>query len=410
MDKRTIEIPWTELGEISAEDVADWLQLEHCRERGKRACVWCDSSDGLEVRWRAKGGRARGVKCFACGRHGDAIDMVQAAFDVGKIDAAIMLAERFGVQLGEREARPTITAGIVRQRQRREAREARAARHKEMEAHQRGGVSAEQRREVLHELWTRLNLTREARDYLRGRSMDPLVAWAAGVRGIDEHAFAELQRWLGPERLRALGFRSEKNWPIIRAGVLVIPYRDEQGDVTTLRFRALPSASRAWARDRRYFSLVGDHPSTLFNLPALERARRGHLPLYVCEGELNALALAHYGLCAVASSGASTMRAELVESWGALQRVTLVVDGDDAGEQWAVKVYAECARAHGLAWTDRVLEIRGMGDGADAADHLRAGTLLPALGLQQPAREDVELVARSFGCSALDAERIVYQG
>jgi hypothetical protein len=71
--------------------VAAWLGLHRAREQYKYACVWCDSSDALDVR------PGRPVKCFSCGKSGSVIDLAMAVRGLDFTEAVTALADQFGI-------------------------------------------------------------------------------------------------------------------------------------------------------------------------------------------------------------------------------------------------------------------------------------------------------------------------
>lgn len=111
------------------------------------------------------------------------------------------------------------------------------------------------------------------------------------------------------------------------AGRVVFPLADPVGRVTSATGRGIaPDA------DPKYYTLPADpYPKTLVNGGALQVAARERLPVYVCEGPMDALALLAGGITtAVAMLGTSGFRVE----W--LADVPLVVacfDDDDAGRK-----------------------------------------------------------------------------
>jgi hypothetical protein len=124
----------------------------------------------------------------------------------------------------------------------------------------------------------------------------------------------------------------------------------------------------SWALERPYLETW-----------ALEMARAHNLPLYVCEGELDALSMWQAGRPALAAPGAKSWRAGWCASWAGLSRVIIVADQDKgAGAQLAKEIGAAALRELGdeearrIVAGARIPAARGF---KDANDLLRAGLL-----------------------------------
>jgi hypothetical protein len=120
--------------------------------------------------------------------------------------------------------------------------------------------------------------------------------------------------------------------------------------------------------------------------PALETAQRLGCPLYICEGEMDALAVWQAGRPALAVPGAGAWRAGWCSSWADLSRVIILAhqDGERAVGEGLAHTIAHHARAElGGATTRRILRGEIIPRGADlkdANDLLRAGRLGNYLG------------------------------
>lgn len=109
---------------------------------------------------------------------------------------------------------------------------------------------------------------------------------------------------------------------------ICIPHMNLRG-VTVLRFRAAPGQSGP-----KYLQPAGSRIS-VYNVAQLSE------PLdYVaaCEGEVDAMTLTQCGYPAVGFPGASTWRDHHAYLFDGYQRVFVLGDGDDAGEEFASKV------------------------------------------------------------------------
>jgi DNA primase len=114
---------------------------------------------------------------------------------------------------------------------------------------------------------------------------------------------------------------------------------------------------------------------------AIEFARRKGLPLYVCEGELDALSFWQMGRPALATYGANRWPNGWCASWADLSRVVVVADQDGArrtGEKLAERIGAAAVRELGLNETARILRGATVNKSSglkDPNDLLRAGKL-----------------------------------
>jgi hypothetical protein len=394
-------------------DLLPELGAAPARERGKWSCPVCGSSDGLQLYERDN--RAR---CYAsCSKPLDALDLIGASYG-GDFAAAI----RAGAQLaridyeGERAAflgrdtwtpRPALPLPAARPMRR--------------------GLYEWEERAALYEFdmgMSRADAEGRASDTMKARARELLLWIAERTRGLDEWAagWLENERGLDAEMCAAFGVASctAPRWRelvnaaagqfgadvAMMAGVM----RAEDGDhhragdpfprvsrflilpnftvdgaaVDALRFRdpnppapqrkalALLNPSSlvpgmSWALERPYLETF-----------ALEMARLTALPLYVCEGELDALSFWQAGRPALAAPGANTWRAGWCASWAGLSRVFVVADQDKgAGVQLATKIGASALQE--LGEVARVMMRGAIPPAAlgfkDANDLLRAGLL-----------------------------------
>lgn len=397
MQRTHTVIPWDELRRVDASAVADWLHIPRAKrqgaERNKRRCVWCDSSDGLHV----YPGEGRGVYCYACGKGGDACALVAAHMGVDMLEAAKHLAGWAGVHLEETST--SVGADLARAQARRAAR---VHRERVMKDDQGGEQeparekTREEKREewrawvqgqatpLIRRAWSSLTLGPMARDYLASRGFHPDVCRAHGFASIEPGDADRLEEVVSAEYLWGLG------WPMrwvddrphrSKEELLVIPYHDETGALTTIRFRSLNVPMTRW----RYSSLSGQATTTPFLLsPSLSLAHRTGT-LYFCEGELNAMALRQIGLAAMSCAGSKTWRAEWLEGWRDIPRVILLLDDDEPGMVWGAQIFEDAERVLGGDWRAEHMQAHVL-EGGDAADLLARGErrLAHTLGVQLP--------------------------
>lgn len=168
------------------------------------------------------------------------------------------------------------------------------------------------------------------------------------------------------------------------ASFIVMPYLDERGELDTIRLRNTTPGAGA-----KMLGLL--NPNNIPGLSwqpgrpflegaALEVARRTGCPLYVCEGELDALAVWQRGRPALATYGAGVWHPGWSGAWKGLDRVFVLLDRDErAGVQLAGRisddVVFERVQQEGAP---PVVRFKRAPDGAgvkDANDMLRAGLL-----------------------------------
>jgi hypothetical protein len=166
---------------------------------------------------------------------------------------------------------------------------------------------------------------------------------------------------------------------------LVLTYEDERGGPDTIRLRNLTPQAEVKAlgllAPRDVPALSWEPMRPFLENQAIEAARRCSMPLYVCEGELDALSFWQMGRPALATYGASRWPSGWCAPWAGLSRVIIVADQDGerrAGEKLAERIGAAAVHELGLNETGRILrgatvnKVQGL---KDANDLLRAGKL-----------------------------------
>lgn len=365
-------IPWERLKQVSAQDVADWLGMQQAkgvRERRKYPCPLCGGRKTLHIYPNI----GAGWRCFKCQAGTDAVALVQAVRDCHVTEAALDLAAFMGVHIEYEDAPMTRTERIVRRAAPRRIATAAPELPPTDEECERGeeaeGVDPAL---MLHVAWSMLDLGPIASEYLAERGMCPEVCRAYGLASIESHE----------EAARLSVLMGHEGWRIARP-TLVLPFFGEGKDtMDTLRFRALDGAPVPW----RYSSLRGRQPQRPFMHAAITEAARREGTLYLCEGELNAIAVRHLGALAASCSGSSTWREEWAELLRDVPRVVLVVDGDEAGQKWAMSVAASVKARLGIRWFDDHLDAVACPAEMDAADLLARGEeeLAETIGVRLP--------------------------
>jgi 5S rRNA maturation endonuclease (ribonuclease M5) len=103
---------------------------------------------------------------------------------------------------------------------------------------------------------------------------------------------------------------------------------------------------------------------------AVPTARAQGEPLYVVEGEIDALSLWRAGRYAVGAPGTSSWRDEWCEEWGELSHVIVIGDGDESGDEFTSDVAESIGRACGARWQSRHVT-RKIFNGDDVNDLLQ---------------------------------------
>ena len=314
-------------------DLADRLGIERARTRGKYHCPKCGSKDNLHIY-----APPRDAYCFGmCGPF-DAFGLVMAARSCSFREACQFL---------EVDSKPSAVKKSYVQPER-----------------QLGNVDAY--RWIYDNVCTPL--------------IDPHAEWlhGRGIRSVDARtatpaAWAELCDVEAAEEIGVLSSKGKRH-PWWTEPFIVVPYYDAAGkDIVDLRFRRTHDCDGP-----KMFSLTGQrlvpvpylawHPHADF--------AEGHLygkwpydgPLWIVEGEWDALLLREHGACVVATPGANVWH----KQWTAWvhrvsmapnefnsivkRRVIVVGDGDDAGRAMSEKVGGELRRvginAESHTWPD----------------------------------------------------------
>lgn len=374
-------------------DIAARL-LDSARKSNKFACPVCPSSDALHV-------YEDGAYCYS-GQHSgakqmDAIDLVKHALGVGFRGAVEHLTGRSLDDVessgGKRQSRETRTetdthdpeydqrAAVFEIRDGLERGEAQVqARQRGATASMSAGLRTQARRKVkeieeaapwtggadlgpttslLERLTDAIGLGERGTQYLASRGIPEDVARGCGVVSCTRDQWGAWCGELGDDdSLRRSGLiaRADTDSPSLHpfySHFLVFPYYTEGCDaaMSTLRFRDTSGDVTP-----KMLSVCGDGPTTS-SVPYLQWcvqwARDDGLPLFVVEGELDALSIVACGYPAVATYSASVWPPEWCAGWGGLTCAIVVAEGDPAGDAFAgrvsdaaVQVNARWARAN----------------------------------------------------------------
>jgi DNA primase len=120
------------------------------------------------------------------------------------------------------------------------------------------------------------------------------------------------------------------------AGRLTIPYLTPSG-VVGMKFRCIQGHDCKEAGHEKYLGPAGQK-DRLYNVQALHEANG---TVYITEGEIDALSATLAGAPAVGISGASKWQPHYAKVFEDFETVTVLVDGDDAGKDFAKRVRAE---------------------------------------------------------------------
>lgn len=185
--------------------------------------------------------------------------------------------------------------------------------------------------------------------------------------------------------------------------VATYDYQDPNGKLLFQTVRYEPKDFRQRRPDgngRSIWNLNGIEP-VLFRLPEITKDIREGLPVFLCEGEKDVLALVHHGFAATCNPmGAKKWRDSYSETLRGAD-VIIIADKDQAGREHAQLV---ASKLYGIAKFVRVIELPDVNQKSvkDAADYFEAGgdvdqvvavadsapVWAPAAGQQEPATEN----------------------
>jgi hypothetical protein len=376
-------IPFEEVRELDAVMVAHMLGLTKARQAGKNkyACPRCASSDACDVFPNMGANVGRGAFCRSCQTSFSTIDMAMEIWGVDHIEATKQLADMYGIRY--EEGGPPAPPIINRKPK---------GRLDEIP------VDREVLRAPVEEMFMGSRLGPMAQAFLASRGLDVEMCAYVGLRSIEsQEEYLEVIEGFHRDELEAGGMLTTKgrHHPGWALPVLAIPYltRDrvvhpEHGEIPaldTMRFRQIRHE-----RGPKYLSLAGPlgTPATPFLVEQVDVALANDLPLYICEGELNALSCLQAGFPAISGCGSGSWRREWCRGLQGVRRVVVVCDGDhpdqsksmrDAGRRFGQSVAEHLLEEYGLEWFDERFGDVVLEPGEDANDLLQAGRLAQVL-------------------------------
>ena len=108
---------------------------------------------------------------------------------------------------------------------------------------------------------------------------------------------------------------------------------------------------RAWGDSQPKYTMAKGSRVGLFNADVLLALHGGDAPLFVVEGEIEAMLLDQLGYPAVSSTGgAGTWRPHWTQFVAHLDKIIVIYDNDDAGTAGALQVREHVRRAHIRHW------------------------------------------------------------
>jgi DNA primase len=290
--------------------------------------------------------------CFGCGAHGDAIRFLTDNRGLAFMDAVKELAGKAGMEVPapdpraqERAQKAASLTDIMASVQR-------------WYAEQLQGVGGA-----------------EARDYLKGRGIDPALAERFGI-GFAPDGRTKLKNALasiGEEPLVETGMLIKPDdggaaYDRFR-GRLMIPIRDARGRVIGFGGRIMGQGEPKYLNspDTPLF----DKGRTLYNLDLAGPASRQTKRLIVVEGYMDVIGLARAGIDeVVAPNGTAVTEAQLERMWRLDPSPILCFDGDAAGQKAAIRA---ATRALPFLTPERTLRFVELPAGQDPDDVVRAG-------------------------------------
>jgi DNA primase catalytic core len=185
----------------------------------------------------------------------------------------------------------------------------------------------------------------DGKAYLAQRGVTDAGLWTRHRIGYSNGRLAELLPHEGPiwDELKALGVLLPTGQERF-TGCVVFPITDIDGNLVTLYARQAvpaPNAPDGANKIGRHFYLPG-RPTGLWNAPAL----KSHAHVILVESILDALAVmmaGHHNVLSIqGTNGLSAQNAATLAGYG-VQRITLLMDGDDAGRAAADKLKSTLA-------------------------------------------------------------------
>jgi len=355
--------------QADVKDLAAQL-LDHA-SGDKFACPVCPSSDALQV-------RDDHAVCYSAKHPGggeavmDGIELVQEVNGMGFVAAVEWIT---GDRLDQ-------SSGRARKRNRTRQSD------RPWEGKPKSG-GLEPTTVLLDAMLKRLDLSDRAIDYLDGRGIPEGLARQVGIVDCSHEYWGALAHKGASEwdMVKASGIASGKEdgsvHPYYRH-FLCLPYwraplfhhenfntgdmLHECGSLETVRFRTTVHGEQP-----KMMSLRGEGPSGSAVPYLAESQAAAHdmeWPLFVVEGELDALSIVACGWPAVASYSANVWRNCWAKTWkgSGIPKVVVVAEGDQGGDTFADTVWGSAVEVCGRGWARSRLEKVKLKDGCDVND------------------------------------------
>jgi DNA primase len=250
-------------------------------------------------------------KCFACGIHGDAIDLVRAMRGVGFREAVAWLETAAGGRPPGRSASAPGKSTV------------RLPDDNDRQVYRR-----------LQELSTPPAADSPAGAYLARRGLDPIMAAVYGARELVDvpHAWAVLQTEFGAARLAAAGLTSRSRGYLFACHPLLFFYLDAD-EPAFVQARAI--AADVTLKELRPAGLQCPLP---FNVNILSSNPQR---VFVCEGCIDTLSALQLGYDAVGVPGVQGFREDWFPFFRGAGRVCVLFDNDEAGRQQGAELRSQ---------------------------------------------------------------------
>ncbi|MCM1139783.1 MAG: CHC2 zinc finger domain-containing protein [Muribaculum sp.] len=263
-------------------------------------------------------------KCFSCDIGGDAITLAQELYSVSFLDACIILAEEYGIQIPD-----------VKQRSHKWHESIILLRHRV----QPNDATTIFDREIAEFIMKSSSLTPSGMEFLQNeRKIGVDVIDSSHIHSLDN--MNELRRNLvakfGIDRLiKAKLLRGNNKYLTIDTPSLIIPYYDINEQLIGLQTRYLGEDNPNFHIPR--FKRICCSPIRLYNLPILNKIGVNE-KLFITEGITDCLAMLSRGYKAVAIPSATSFP---IEDLARLKKFNLymVADNDRAGNEAFIKLY-----------------------------------------------------------------------
>lgn len=264
-------------------------------------------------------------KCFACGGHGDVIELTQLMTGLQFLEACAWLSDHYLRGASEPSRPPKLV---------------RASPTKSTPETNRGPERVFRPDPELYGwLLERSPLASEGTDYLRTRGFGgaTITHFQVGQIGDGRQALRELVAAFGRDRAEACGLlisNSRDDRLVFRGGQLLFPFLE--GDTVAYLQARLASE----ATDRRWICPGGVAPP-VFNQSALSRSAT---TIAICEGVTDVLSAHQLGYAAIGLIGASAPLPDEVAARLVGRKVEIFGDADKAGSRLASRLIDQLGR------------------------------------------------------------------